>query len=131
VEKEKALDRPLDNFSRRLWPWREWKLTIFVAGLAMLDFISTYAALELSGNPYITEAGKLASWALDIGGFLGLFIIDCVALVGMILLAYGTRCLYMKYGFPGFGRAAFVFMLTPYAVIIIAVVLNNVVLTFI
>jgi hypothetical protein len=131
AERERNFDLPLGKFSKRLWPWQEWKLALFVAGLAMLDFISTYAALKLSGNPYIAEAGKLAKWALDVGGFPVLFVIDCAALAGIILLAYGIRYAYTKHGYPGFGRAGFVFMLTPYAVIIIAVVLNNVVLTFI
>jgi len=131
IERERGFDQPLGNFSRRLWPWREWKLALFVAGLAILDFVSTYAAIKLSGNPNIVEAGKLAGWALNVGGFPGLFGVDCAALVGMISFAYGTRYLYTRNGFPGFGRAAYVFMLTPYAVIIISVVLNNVVLTFI
>jgi hypothetical protein len=131
IARERAFDKPLEALSRRIWPWRDYKLALFVGLLAILDFVSTYAALIFSGNPRIIEGGLLAGWALDWGGFPGLFLVDCAALGVMIALANAAKYLYRRSGFPGFGRAAYVFLLTPYAVIIIAVVLNNIVLTFI
>jgi hypothetical protein len=130
-ERERHLERPVEKLSRVLWPWPESKLIMFVSLLAFLDFASTYAFLRLSGNQRVFEAGPLASWALQTGGFLKLFLIDGASMGLLILLALSTRLLYNRLGFPGFGRAAFVIVLAPYAIIIIAVVMNNILLTFI
>jgi hypothetical protein len=130
VETERKLEGPFEKASRFLWPWAESKLILFVCILAAMDYVSTFAALELSGNDQVVEAGLLAKWALDTGGFPFLFLVDAISIGVFILLATGIRALYRKWGHPGFGRTGFVFMLIPYAVIIMGIVINNVLLTF-
>ena len=130
VERERNLERPLEAFSKKLWPWHESRLALFVSLLAVLDYISTYAALKLSGSNQVYEAGPLAGWALRIGGFPELLVIDTISIGVLILLAVGARFFYARLGFPGFGRTAFVFLLIPYSVVIMAVVINNILLTF-
>jgi len=130
IERERALERPIEAFSRVLWPYPESKLVFYVSLLAVLDYVSTFTALELSVNSHVSEVGLLAKWALQTGGFPGLLLMDAAAIVILICLAFGVRSLYTKLGFNGFGRAAFVFLLIPYFVFIMGVVVNNVLLTF-
>ena len=131
IARDKALEKQFEEASINLWPWRETKLIWLVCVLIMLDFISTYAFLELSGNPKLDEKGSLASWALDTGGFLFLLLIDFVAVGILIGLAIAFRKAFMRQGFAGYARASFVFMLLPYSVVTFAIVFNNIVLTFI
>jgi hypothetical protein len=98
--------------------------------MAILDSVSTYAALKLSVNNQVTEVGLIASWALKTGGFPYLFLVEMTIIAVLLLLAMGARLLYTRLGFPGFGRTAFVFLLIPYAIIIMAVVFNNILVTF-
>ncbi len=130
LDRYQSSERYFETASRSLWPWRESWLIAFVLLLALLDYVSTYAFLELSGNTLVYEAGALASWALQLGGFKGLFWIDIIAVSGLLLLAIAIRFLYSRFGFKGFGRIAFVVVLLPYAVITMAVIFNNIVLTF-
>lgn len=130
IERERRLERPVEGFSRALWPYPESKLIFYVGLLAVLDYVSTFAALELSGNSQVSEVGLLAKWALQTGGFARLLLVDVVSTGTLICLAVGARYLYKKVGFNGFGRAAFVCVLIPYFVFIMAVVANNVLLTF-
>jgi magnesium-transporting ATPase (P-type) len=129
-ERDKKLERPIEKVSRTMWPWRESKLILFVGLLAVSDYISTFMALRLSANHQISELGLLAKWALSLGGFAQLFLVDATAIGLLILLAFGVRALYNQFGFPGFACAAFIFIFVPYAVIIVPVVINNVFLTF-
>jgi hypothetical protein len=130
-ERERSIEPRFEAVSRHLWPWRESRLLALVGLLAVLDYVSTYAALELSGNTRVYEGGPLASWALQIGGFRGLLLVD-IAAAGILLLAAVTiRSLHFKLGFKGYGRIAFVVILVPYVVATMAAVFNNVVLTFI
>ena len=131
IERERALEHHFDAASRSLWPWQESKLLLLVSLVAMLDYISTYAFLELSGNSRVFEAGPLAAWAFHTGGFTRLFWVDVAAVSTLIILASTAQFLYGKFGFRGFGRTAFVFALIPYAVITMAIIFNNIVLTFI
>lgn len=130
IETERTLERPFEKFSRILWPWSESKLVLFVNLMAILDYFSTYVAFELSRNNQVTEVGLLAKWVLQTGGFLELFLVEMTVMVVLILLAMGARLLYTRLGFPGFGRTAFVFLLIPYALIIVAVVFNNILVAF-
>ncbi|MFC1992869.1 hypothetical protein ACFLV3_03555 [Chloroflexota bacterium] len=129
--RDRAFDKHAKVISKFLWPWRESKLVIFVYSVAFLDFASTYALLDLSGNKYVYEGGPLASWALARGGFPMLFFIDFIAASLLILIAAIGRLGYYKFGFEGFGRAAFTVTLVPYMVVTMAVIFNNVALTFI
>ena len=131
AERQRSLERPIEAFSRVLWPYPESKLIFYVIILGVLDYASTFIAFELSGNSQITEIGLLAKWALQTGGFPKLLLVDMVSICTLIFLAIGARSLYTKLGFNGFGRAAFVLLLIPYFVVIWAVVVNNVLLTFI
>ena len=124
------MEKHFEAASIRLWPWRESLLVILVVLLATLDYISTYAFLELSGNKYLYESGKLASWALHKGGFTLLFCVDIAAISALILLAISLRFFQFRLGFRGYGRTCFVVLLIPYAVITLAVIFNNVVLVF-
>jgi hypothetical protein len=130
TEREQKLDSFLKNFSYRLWPYKESKLLLYVGLLALLDYTSTFNVLELSGRDDVYEAGMMANWALNTGGFLGLFLFDVVAIGVIIGLAFIFRARYKKAGLEGFGRAAFLFMLVPYFLVIIGVVVNNVLLAF-
>jgi len=129
-EQERSLERPIEAFSRALWPYPESKLVFYISILAVLDFVSTFTALELSGNGQVAEVGLLAKWALQTGGFPGLLLMDVVSIGMLTCMATGAKSLYTRLGFVGFGRAAFVFLLFPYFVFVIAVIINNVLLTF-
>jgi hypothetical protein len=129
-ERDRKLEHPIEKVSRAIWPWRESKLILFVALLAVADYVSTFMALRLSANHQISELGLLANWALSLGGFAQLLLVDVTAIGLFILLALGVRALYYRFGFPGFARAAFIFVFVPYTVIIVPVIINNVFLTF-
>jgi hypothetical protein len=130
IERDRSKETHVEAISRLLWPWSETRLMAMCALLALLDYISTYGFLQLSGNRFLFEGGMLAGWALKKGGFPTLFFIDAAALISLLLLAFSSRFLYSKFGFRGFGRGAFVFLLVPYVVITMAVIFNNVALTF-
>ena len=130
VERERALEKHFEAASIRLWPWRDSSLVALVALLAILDYLSTYAFLELSGNKLLYESGQLASWALRKGGVGLLFWVDMASVSALILLAVSLRSFQFRLGFRGYGRTCFVVLLLPYMVITLAVVFNNVVLVF-
>lgn len=130
IERDRSKERYIEAASRSLWPWRESRLLALVSFLLVLDYISTYAFLELSGNKDVYESGLLASWALQRGGLTQLFLIDMAAVSTLLLAAITIRFLYSKFGFNGFGRTGFVIVLVPYVVITMAAIFNNIVLTF-
>ncbi|MBN1643310.1 MAG: hypothetical protein JW856_00595 [Dehalococcoidales bacterium] len=130
IEIDRSLERHVESASKSLWPWAESRLLILAAILAVLDYMSTYAFLVANGGNQLSEGGMLARWALDLGGFSRLFWIDIVAVGGLMLLAVISKFLYSRFGFRGFGRAAFVFILLPYTVLAIAAIFNNILLTF-
>lgn len=130
LERDRSSERYVEAVSRVLWPWREAWLLSLVGLLAVLDYISTYAVLELSGKGYIYEGGTLASWALRMGGFGGLLLTDMGAVTALSMGAITTRFFCFKLGFNAFGRATFVVFLVPYAVVGMAAVVNNLLLTF-
>jgi hypothetical protein len=130
VERDRRAERYMEAASRFLWRWREPWLLAFVASVALLDYASTYAILALSGKSYLNEAGSLASWALDKGGFAGLFLADMAAVLAISLVAITLRFVLFRFGFRGFGRAAFVFLLVPYAVVAMVAVINNLILAY-
>jgi hypothetical protein len=129
-ERERPIERPLEAISRKLWPWSESRLIRTVGVLAALDFISTYVFLEVSTNSRLVEGGPLAGWALKNGGFFGLFLIDFLSVGSLILLGLAVRALYRKLGFAGLGRTALVFLLVPYLIVILAVIYNNILVSF-
>ena len=129
-QRDKKLEQPIEKFSRSVWPWQESKLILFVALLAVSDYVSTFMALKLSANHQVAELGLLANWALNSGGFAQLFLVDAAAIALLALFAFGMRALFQKFGFPGFARSAFIFIFVPYTVIIVPVIINNVFLTF-
>jgi len=130
VERDRQAERYVEAASRFLWRWREPWLLALVAFVALLDYASTYVILGLSGKSYLNEAGSLARWALDKGGFAGLFLADLAAVLAISLAAITLRFILFRSGFRGFGRAAFVFLLVPYAVVAMVAVINNLVLTY-
>jgi hypothetical protein len=129
VELERRWDHKFASFSKLLWPWRESRLIIFIIIGATLDYVSTYVAFKFGGDK-VTEAGLIAKWGLLTGGFIKLFFIDLGLIGGLLLLSMGVRYLYNKLGFPGYGRAAFVLVLIPYATLILAVIFNNIFVSF-
>ncbi len=131
IERERHLESKVESFSMKLWPYPVYKLVVYISILALLDYSSTFSALELSGNHQISEVGVVDRWALERGGFRELFIVDIICIGTLISLAFGVRFFYEQLGFKGFGRAAMVLLLCPYLVVIMGVVLNNVLLTFI
>ncbi len=122
---DRSFDRPVGRISRFLWPFREDWLLLVVGSLFLLDYISTYLALQ---HVEVTEEGPLAAWALETGGFGFLFFIDLIAAVVFALLAFLARFLYRRAGLPGYARAAFVFLLVPYIIRTAVVVINNFIL---
>ena len=130
LERDRASERYVEAVSRFLWPWRESWLLALVGLVAVLDYASTYVVLELSGNEYVYEGGPLASWALQMGGFTGLFLVDMAAAMVLLVVAITIRSLHFKFGFKGFGQTAFVVVLAPYVVVTMAAIYNNIVLTF-
>lgn len=130
LERDRRVEGRVAAVSRVLWPWRESRLVVLVGLLALLDYATTCAALELSGKGHIEEGGMLAGWALRIGGLGWLFLADLGAVIALSIAAITARILCFKFGFQGFGRAAFVVLLVPYAVVAFAAVVNNLVLTF-
>jgi len=131
VEIERGLEKHFVRLSKMLWPWREAKLIIVTGCLTILDFASTYAFLRLRPGTDVYESGALAAWALHNGGFAGLFVFDVLAVSIISGLALLVRYVVTKVGFAGYGRAAFVLMLTPYVIVTMAVIFNNIVITFI
>ena len=130
-EIERGLERPILSFALALWPFSEPKLILFVSAAAFLDYASTFTFLSVNSSKHVVEGGPLASWALDKGGFAALLLTDALSVAILISLALGVRFLFRKLGFAGFGRAAFTFVLIPYAVIILAVIFNNILLSFV
>ena len=128
-ERDRRVEPYAEAVSRRLWPWREQRLLAVVVVLVILDFISTYAFLQSTGIAYTNESGLLAGWALRMGGFGLLFLGDMGAVLALSLVAMAARSIYLRIGFKGLARAAFVLLLVPYAVMAVAAVINNVVLT--
>jgi hypothetical protein len=131
VERNRAIDQGLDRhvgrFSRIVWPFRRMWLLVVVGSLFVLDYTSTFFAMQ---NADVSEDGPLAGWALRTGGFGLLFLVDIVAAVVCVFIAVTARYLYRKSGFPGYGRAAFVFLLIPYVIRTTIVVINNFILVF-
>ena len=130
VERDRRAEGYMEATSRLLWRWQESRLLLLVASVALLDFATTYTILAWSGKSYLNEAGSLASWALDKGGFAGLFLADLAAVFAISLLAITLRFILSRFNYKGLGRAAFVFLLLPYAVVGMAAVINNLVLTY-
>ncbi|MDD4877279.1 MAG: hypothetical protein PHQ86_09205 [Dehalococcoidales bacterium] len=131
MERDRSNERYVKAISKHLWPWQESKLIGLVSLLVILDYLSTYAFLKLSGKTNVFESSPLASWALQTGGFFKLFWVDIVSIFILLLVAITLRYLINKLGFNIFARTAFVIVLIPYVVITIAAIFNNIVLTFI
>ena len=129
VVRDRRREPLIERISRYLWPWREAWLAGLVVLLALTDYLSTYTLLELSNKPYAYERGPLAHWALQTGGFKGLFMMDILEVSVLFLLAVSARFAYSRFGFHGYARAAYVVVLTPFAVASIFATLNNLVRT--
>ena len=102
----RAMERRLEVVSRAIWPWHHAWLVPLVALLAALDLLSTYAFLELSGKPDVYESGQLAAWALQRGGFNGLYIMNAIAVGFLCLVAVGAHRYYSRLGLRVFARTA-------------------------
>lgn len=61
IERDRAKERYAEAASRSLWPWWESWLLAMVGLVAVLDYVSTYAVLELSERADIYEGGPLVS----------------------------------------------------------------------
>jgi hypothetical protein len=133
-ERNKARDRGFDKYAGKLstflWPPRENWLLVAVFSLCLLDFLTTYAALELGRNEGVYEAGPLAGWALSTGGFGFLFLVDLTAACVLGVIAFGARWVYTRSGLNGYARAAFVVALAAYVVRTAFAVVNNVLVGF-
>lgn len=129
VQRDRRFEPWMDRLSRRLWPWRDSWLMVAVPVIALLDYLSTYALLGLSNKPYAYERGPLAHWALEVDGFRGLLALDILGVVVLCLLAVTVRFAYARFGYGGYGRAAYVLLLLPYAVAASLATVNNLVRT--
>jgi hypothetical protein len=126
-ETDRGLDRHVERLSRFIWPARETWLLVVVGFLILLDYTSTYIALQ---NANMYEDGPLAAWALRMGGFPLLLLVDIAAAGVLSSVAIVARFLYRRAGCKGYGRAAFVIILAPYIVRTVYVVINNIILGF-
>ncbi len=131
VQRDRRFEPWMDRMSHRLWPWREAWLVVAVSVAALLDYLSTYALLGLSNKPYAYERGPLAHWALEADGFRGLLALDILGVVVLCLLAVVVRSAYARFGYRGYGRAAYVLLLMPYAAAASLATVNNLVRTVI
>ena len=131
VLRDRRREPVVERVSRYLWPWREAWLAGLVTLLAFLDYLSTYALLELSNKPYVYERGPLAHWALQAGGFGGLLMMDILEVGALYLLATSARFAYSRFGYFGYARAAYVVMLFPYVVAAFLATTNNLVRTLV
>jgi len=125
MERDRRAERHIEAISKLLWPWRESFLLALVAFLAIVDYASTCFVLEFSGKDYVQEGGLLASWAIRVGGLSFLFLIDAASLVLLSAVAFTARSLFRLRNYMGFGRAAFIALMLPYAVVALAAVINN------
>ena len=124
--RESTIERRIGRLSESLWPWSERRLAAMVAGLAVMDYLSTIGFLKLSGDKQVYEAGILAGRALGRGGLPGLLLTDIAAVGALVLAALCIRHLCLQTGFERFARAAFILMLAPYAVAAAGAVFNNI-----
>jgi len=131
IQRDRSSERYVYAASRFLWPWREYWLIILVGFVAVCDYTSTYIVLELSGRTNVHEVGWIASRVLQSGGFPMLLLVDVAAVAGLSLTALFIRSFCVKFGFEGFGRAIFIILLIPYAVVALIASVNNLLLTFI
>ena len=131
LRRSRALEGRMHLVSRMIWPWNDRWLIPLVALLGALDLISTYLLLELSGKVDVYESGLLANWALKMGGFNGLYIMNAVAVGLLCLIAVSARLYYGRFGLLGLARTAYVAVLLPYAITAFAAVVNNLLLTVI
>lgn len=127
-EIDRDLGQKAEKASRWIWRWRENWLLAAVGSLAVADFLSTYTILELSGKTNVYESGLFANWALEVGGWGFLLLMDLAAAGALSLIALISRYVYVKKGYAGYGRAAFVFILTPYILFAAIAVINNLVM---
>ena len=131
LAKDKAIEPRFEAVSRFIWPWPELRLVFMVCSLAVLDFVSTYAGLKLSQKADVFERGLISGWAIRMGGFAGLFLVNLSIIVAILLVAFGARFFYNKIGFKGLGRAAFVVVLLPYVIVATGVVFSNVIISLV
>ena len=125
LKRAQSIERHVATLSRFIWPWQDSWLLPLVALLAALDLVSTYTLLELSGKTHVYESGPPARWALQLGGFNGLYIMNAVAVGFLCVIATSARLFYTKFGLNGFARTAYVSVLVPYAIAAFAAVVNN------
>ena len=123
---ESPIEQRIVRLSESLWPWPERRLAAMVAGLAITDYVSTIGFLKLNEDKQAYEAGILASQALARGGLLGVLLTDVTAVGTLVLAALGIRYLCLRTGFERLARAAFVFMLVPYAAAAAGAIFNNI-----
>ncbi len=132
IYKTRELDRGLGKYtekiSRFIWPWRESSLLIVAGCLCLVDFLTTYILLALTGRNDVYESGLIASRALAAGGFPFLLVVDIIAVAVLSLLAFVARLFYVKRGLQDYGRAAFVFILIPYVFVTAVVIINTIII---
>jgi hypothetical protein len=131
LERDRALESQMQAAAKSLWPWEDWRLPVLSTILVLLDFSSTFACLEFSGNTQLYEGGLLAGWALRTGGWTLMLIVDLLAVGILTGVAFLMRSFFTRQGLSGYGRIAFILVLLPYTVVTFAIVFNNIVLTFI
>ena len=131
LERDRRAEGHIEAISRLLWHWQEKRLLVLVGILVVLDYTTTCLVLEFSGRDYLQESGLLAGWALQVGGLGWLFLVDMGAVIALSLIALTARFLCFRFGFYGFGRAAFVALLVPYAIVAASAIINNMLMAII
>jgi hypothetical protein len=124
-EIDRGLGKYAERISRFIWPWNERWLLVVASVLCFVDFITTFILLNLSGRNDVYESGVIASRALERGGFILMLTFDIIAMMVLSLLAFTAKRIYDRKGHRDYGRAAFVFILIPYVVVTIFVIINT------
>lgn len=96
----------------------------------MLDYVSTYVVLELSGKTYLRGRSACQLGPAD-GRVYKLVLGRHGCCERSLTGSYHCPIFHFKFGFKGFGQTAFVIVLVPYAVVTMAAIFNNIVLTFV
>lgn len=128
--KDRGFDKYIGRFSRFIWPLSEKWLVLLSGILCLMDFSSTYIDLSVIHNPDVVESGPMAGWALGVGGFGFLFIVDIFVVSAMVGIALTARYLYSRSGLKGYARAAFIVLLLPYIVRTVIAVIGNLAIAF-
>ena len=123
------LDARLGQFSSRLWPANMVLLCLACAAATLLDYLTTYHLLELSGKPAI-EGNAFSRALLEQGGWRLLFIKDLIAVGIYAIAAFAVYKTAATRNMAGLGRFLSVAVLLVYLLARLIPAINNTLLAY-